>query len=186
MKTSWRLLSQDALDRANAVMGSALTPREVKTHVVRDVAPNKPMLCLSFLAPDAGITAPISDAVATAVGDGRNDVGNIGGGGLHGGNDRGAVDSTASMATGVRAPCDDGAYNGPKDENVALGALTKHPEATLQGTKDISAVEAEGPAAGTKVSGMEAEVSECDGDARRAGPPAGAGGDSKRQRTASA
>ncbi|CAM9621756.1 unnamed protein product [Scytosiphon promiscuus] len=45
---------QDALDRANQVMGSSLTQREVKIHVVRDVAPNKPMLCLSFLAPDAG------------------------------------------------------------------------------------------------------------------------------------
>ncbi|CAM9759096.1 unnamed protein product, partial [Hapterophycus canaliculatus] len=44
---------QDALDRANRVMGSSLTQREVKIHVVRDVAPNKPMLCLSFLAPDA-------------------------------------------------------------------------------------------------------------------------------------
>lgn len=44
---------QDALDRANEVMGSSLTQREVKIHVVRDVAPNKPMLCLSFLAPDA-------------------------------------------------------------------------------------------------------------------------------------
>ncbi|CAN0494638.1 unnamed protein product, partial [Ectocarpus sp. 12 AP-2014] len=46
--------SLDALDRANEVMGSSLTQREVKIHVVRDVAPNKPMLCLSFLAPDAG------------------------------------------------------------------------------------------------------------------------------------
>ncbi|CAN0425635.1 unnamed protein product [Pylaiella littoralis] len=44
---------QDALDRANEVMGSSLTQRKVKIHVVRDVAPNKPMLCLSFLAPDA-------------------------------------------------------------------------------------------------------------------------------------
>lgn len=46
--------SQDALNRANEVMGSSLTQQEVKIHVVRDVAPNKPMLCLSFLAPDAG------------------------------------------------------------------------------------------------------------------------------------
>lgn len=45
---------QDALDRANEVMGSSLTQRDVKIHVVRDVAPNKPMLCLSFLAPDDG------------------------------------------------------------------------------------------------------------------------------------
>lgn len=45
---------QDALDRANEVMGSSLTQRDVKIHVVRDVAPNKPMLCISFTAPDAG------------------------------------------------------------------------------------------------------------------------------------
>ncbi|CAM9438977.1 unnamed protein product, partial [Laminaria digitata] len=54
----------DALDRANEVMGSHLTAREVKIHVVRDVAPNKPMLCLSFAAPDAAAHAA---AVAPAV-----------------------------------------------------------------------------------------------------------------------
>ena len=51
--TSFTAAVQDALDRANEVMGSSLTQRDVKIHVVRDVAPNKPMLCLSFAAPDA-------------------------------------------------------------------------------------------------------------------------------------
>lgn len=58
---------QDALDRANEVMGSSLTQRDVKIHVVRDVAPNKPMLCLSFVAPDAG-GAPNNDPNAGGTG----------------------------------------------------------------------------------------------------------------------
>lgn len=47
------ILGQDALNRANEAMGSSLTSEDVKIHVVRDVAPNKPMLCLSFTAPNA-------------------------------------------------------------------------------------------------------------------------------------
>ena len=58
---------QDALDRANEVMGSSLTQCDVKIHVVRDVAPNKPMLCLSFVAPDAG-GAPNNDPNAGGTG----------------------------------------------------------------------------------------------------------------------
>lgn len=43
---------QDALDRANGVMGTGLTRAQVQVRVVRDVAPKKPMLCLSFRAPN--------------------------------------------------------------------------------------------------------------------------------------
>lgn len=42
---------QDALERANAVMGSHMARADVHFHHVRLVAPNKPMLCLSFRAP---------------------------------------------------------------------------------------------------------------------------------------
>lgn len=49
---------QDALDRANSVMGTSLTRDDVNVRVVRDVAPKKPMLCLSFRAPDASTASP--------------------------------------------------------------------------------------------------------------------------------
>jgi tRNA (guanine37-N1)-methyltransferase len=64
--------AQDAIDRANAVMGTQLPRDAVQVHFVRDVAPKKPMMCLSFRAPAAAAAAAAvvvsasSDAVAAA------------------------------------------------------------------------------------------------------------------------
>ncbi|CAM9316117.1 unnamed protein product [Chrysoparadoxa australica] len=41
----------EAIERINRVMGAALTAQDVRVHKVRSVAPKKPMMCLSFQAP---------------------------------------------------------------------------------------------------------------------------------------
>jgi hypothetical protein len=56
--------AQDAIDRANAVMGTQLPRDAVQVHFVRDVAPKKPMMCLTFRAP--AVASASSDAVAAA------------------------------------------------------------------------------------------------------------------------
>jgi tRNA (guanine37-N1)-methyltransferase len=44
----------DSLARVNEVLGSSLERNDIRVHLVRDVAPNKAMLCVSFQAPEAG------------------------------------------------------------------------------------------------------------------------------------